>query len=172
MKVNPHDKSHRKSKTKAVNIPIRRGDEDVLKYRHYNPKYNYMKYWRIVKYWVKRKWNINQADLEVLLFLYDEGIFTTREFRNFTSLLSWDKDRLQKYVKRDLVVIWREPKGYQRLYTLSQTAKRICSSVYKKLLQEEIIPIDRQNNPIFVKSNSNSTDKIYRRLIKEMNAKK
>lgn len=152
----------------------RKGEKGrTLIYDQKLPELNFMKYWRIVKYWAKRKYKISESDLEVLLFLYDEGLFTKKEFRNFTSLLSWDKDRLSKFIEKGYVVLWREHKGYKqraKLYILSVSAKRICNSIYKKLLQIEKIPENSVNNPIF--KGSNSTDKIYRRLIHQMNKKK
>lgn len=162
-----------KSTTKVVMVRRKNEKGRTLVYNHKLPQLNFMKYWRIVKYWAKRKYDISESELEVLLFLYDEGLFTRRQFRNFTSLLSWDKDRLNKFIQRGYVILWREHKGYKqraKLFTLSVTAKRICNSIYKKLLQIEKIPENSINNPIF--KGNNSTDKIYRRLIKQMNEKK
>ncbi len=39
------------------------------------PPEDYLKYWKVVKYWVKRKYKINTGDLELMLFLYSEHLF-------------------------------------------------------------------------------------------------
>ena len=33
-------------------------------------KTNYMKYWRVIRYWAKAKYNVGTPDIEMLLFLY------------------------------------------------------------------------------------------------------
>ena len=161
-------------RTTRVVMERRKNEKGKTLVHNYNlPALNFLKYWRIVKYWAKRKYNISEADLEVILFLYDEGLFTRRQFRNFTSLLSWDNNRLNDFLKKGYIILWRDHKGYKqraKLYKLSVASKRMCSSIYKKLLQIEKIPENSVNNPIF--AGKNSTDKIYRRLIKEMNQKK
>ena len=60
--------------------------------------------------------------------------------------------------------------GYKKqakMYELSVKSKRICNSIYKKLSQEEHIPENPHNNPIF--KGSGYADKMYRKLIKKMN---
>ena len=34
---------------------------------------NYLKYWRVIRYFIKSKYNLTQADLDILIFLFDEG---------------------------------------------------------------------------------------------------
>jgi hypothetical protein len=36
---------------------------------------NYLKYWRVVRYFIQAKYGITQPDLEMMLFLYDEPYF-------------------------------------------------------------------------------------------------
>ena len=70
------------------------------------------------------------------------------------------------YIKK-----WRDRKETQRsnLYELTISAKRICNHMYKKLMQEEVISEDPYRNEIF-KGNS-YMDKVYKDIIKKMNAK-
>ena len=37
--------------------------------------HNYLKYWRIIRYWVKAKYNLTTPDIEMILFLYSEDYF-------------------------------------------------------------------------------------------------
>lgn len=132
-------------------------------------EYNFLKYWRIVRYWAKRKYDITDTDLEILLYLYDLDLFTRYQFRQFEGLLSWDKTRFNALIDKGYIVVWRKKKHHRqaKLYTLSVRAKRICATVYKKLLQEEHIPENKVNNPIF--SGDNYMDKVYRKAIHRMN---
>lgn len=133
-------------------------------------EHNFLKYWRIVRYWAKRKYDITQEDLEILLYLYDMDLFTREQFRKFEGILSWDRNRFNYLRDKGYIVVWRDKKHHRqaKLYTLSVSAKRICATLYKKLLQEEHIPENGQNNPIF-KGEGNYMDKVYRRAIQRMN---
>lgn len=149
-----------KGKTKGKNKIIKRAREH---------KYDFLKNWRVVRYWAKRKYDITDIDLEILLYLYDIELFTRKSFREFEGLLRWDKTRFDDLLKKGYLVEWREkPNPRQaRLYTLSIMAKRICATVYKKLVQEEHIPENHVNNPIF--KGNNYMDRMYRKAIKKMN---
>lgn len=135
-------------------------------------QHNFLKYWRVVRYWAKRKYDITQEDLEILLYLYDIDLFTRGQFRKFEGILSWDRHRFNYLQDKGYIVTWRDRKHHRqaKLYTLSVKAKRICSTVYKKLLQEEHIPENRHNNPIF--SGNNYMDKVYRKAIRSMNVER
>ena len=65
---------------------------------------------------------------------------------------------------------WRDRKQTQgQPIRLTFKAKRICSHMYKKLTQEEIISENPYRNKIF--KGSNYTDKVYKNIIKKMNFK-
>ena len=60
---------------------------------------DYLKFWRVIRYFYKIKYGLNQADLDMLLFLYSESYFSKDKFIEFDELLSWDEHRLLKYIK-------------------------------------------------------------------------
>ena len=57
---------------------------------------DYLKYWRVVRYFIKKKYNLTTSDLEMLLFLKSEGRFSKENFQEFNELLSWDKSRFER----------------------------------------------------------------------------
>jgi len=135
--------------------------------------HNFLKYWRVIRYWAKRKYNITTEEIEMLLYLYDQPLFTRTEFIRFEGLLAWDKTRLNLFVEKGLIVVWREHVGYKKqakMYELSVQSKRICNSIYKKLMQEEHIPETYQHNPVF--KGNGYADKMYRNIMKQMNAER
>lgn len=147
----------------------------VLVYNSHEPKYNFLKYWRIVRKWATIKYELSTSDLEVLLYLYDEGIWKKVTFLQTTEIHSWEQGRLNRYIEDGLVRIWRQGKGYKghaRLYELTPKAKRICKSVYLKLTQEETIPENKQNNPIYLSKNKGYSLNYYRKAIQLMNKKR
>jgi hypothetical protein len=129
---------------------------------------DYLKYWRVVRYYVKRKYNITQAELEMLLFLRSEKYFSKDNFDEFDELLSWSKNRFEKLRKEGWIDSFRKKDGKRRaMYQLSYKAQRMITSVYKKLEGEEI-PESKSSNPLFLEG-ANYTDKVYRNYIKKLN---
>lgn len=129
---------------------------------------DYLKYWRVIRYYVKKKYNISQAELEMLLFLRSEKYFSKDNFDEFDELLSWDKNRFEKLRKEGWIDSFRKKEGKRRaIYQLSYKAQRMITSLYKKLEGEEL-PESKSSNPLFLEG-ANYTDKVYRNFIKKLN---
>jgi hypothetical protein len=127
-----------------------------------------LKYWRVIRYFIKSKYGLTTSDLDMLLFLYSEDIFSKEKFDEFDSLLSWNEDRFDRLLRDGWIEVFRKRrKKHKSLYGLTFKSQRVISSVYKKLSGEEI-PTSLNNNPIFVK-NVKYSDKAYRKMILEMN---
>lgn len=129
---------------------------------------DYLKYWRVIRQYIKVKYKLTQSDLDVLLFLNSEGYFDKDKFSEFNNVLSWDVGRFDKLLRDGWIEVFRKRHGKTKgLYTLSYKAKRVVTSIYKKLSGEEI-PTSPSQNPIFLKNVSYS-DKRYRNAIIAMN---
>jgi hypothetical protein len=132
------------------------------------PTNDYLKYWKVVKYWVKRKYTISSGDLDLLLFLYSEHLFNKTKFEEFNELMSWDSNRFYRLIKEGWIHKWREKKGKQAaLYELTYAGKRMIDNVYKKLNGEKFSE-SYVNNPIF-KHDVKFRDKVYRNYMKKIN---
>ena len=132
-------------------------------------KSDYLKYWRVIRQFIKSKYGLTQADLDMLLFLYSEDYFSKDKFQEFNELLSWDVTRFDRLRRDKWIEVFRKNMGKRKaLYTLSYKTKRMIDSLYKKLNGEEI-PTSPSKNPMF-KRNVKYSDKVYRNFIKEMNA--
>ena len=137
----------------------------------YRPRqHNFLKYWRVVKYYIKDKYDILETELEMILFLYDENLFTRQIFNNYAKTMSWDKNRFSSMIDSGYIKKWRSRKESQRssLYELTIKSKRICNHLYKKLMQEEIISENPYRNEIF--RGKSYMDKVYKNVIKKMNS--
>jgi len=131
---------------------------------------DYLKYWRVVRYFVKAKYKLNQEDLEMLLFLYSEKYFDKGKFQEYNNLLSWNKNRFEKLRQNGWIEVFRKPirsRGIKGIYALSYKAKRVIQLVYKRLEGKEIAT-SNSKNPLF-KKNVSYSDKVYRNMIIEMN---
>lgn len=132
---------------------------------------DYLKYWRVIRYYMKSKYSLTQSDLDILLFLYSETYFTNDKFEEFDRLLSWDEGRFNRLRKDGWIEVFRE---YNRstkekaLYQISRKGRVAITHMYKKLNGEEI-PTSQSNNNMFAKKVSYS-DKIYKEFIMKMNS--
>ena len=138
-------------------------------YERYQPKNDYLKYWKVIKQWAKVKYDVGTADIEMMMFLYSEGLFTQKQFEEYNEIMSWDKNRFHNLLKDKWIIVWRKRKGREAtLYELGFRGKRLCASIYKKLNMEETVSEDRRRNPIF-DPNATYSHKVYRKIIKKMN---
>ena len=78
-----------------------------------------LKYWRVIRYFVKRKHGLTTCDLEMLLFLYSEDIFSKKKFVTYASLLRWDRRRFQRLVDEGWIELFRKRnKQIKSLYSI------------------------------------------------------
>ena len=132
------------------------------------PPQDYLKYWRVVRYFIKAKYGLTQADLDILLFLYSEKYFSKDKFDEFDELISWDEDRFDNLLRDGWLNVFRKKVGNRRtVYELSYKARRVVGLVYKKLNGEEL-PEHPSVNLLF-KNSASYMDKVYRNYIIEMN---
>ena len=130
---------------------------------------DYLKYWRVIRYFIKAKYGLTTSDLDILLFLQSEKYFSKDDFDEFNELISWDKNRFNTLLKDKWIEVYRKNTSKSKaIYQLSYKSTRVLVSLYKKLNGEEI-PESPSSNPLFLK-NVSYTDKVYRNYIKEMNS--
>jgi|TARA_R110000751_G_scaffold52632_2_gene114647 hypothetical protein len=130
-------------------------------------KYDYLKYWRVVRYWAKVKHGLGVPQLEMLLFLYSEGYFMKKDFDEFNALFKWNNTRFQGLITDRWVVKFRNHGGGKAaIYQLSHKGKGVCKSVYMKLDGEEAFSECRTR--IF-QTNPKYKEKVYRDYMKKIN---
>ena len=151
----------------------KRGKRKKFKKQPRTRDYNFLKYYRVVRYYIKKKYEITLMELDMILYLYDMPFFRKEDFNYYGNTMSWDKKRFYEMIKKGLIKEWRPGKeqyAKAKMYELSHKAKSICSLTYKKLLQEETISENAVSNPIFKKESY--MDKVYKNVIEKMNSSK
>ncbi len=119
-------------------------------YDRKEPKYDFMKYWRVVRSWAKAKHGLSTLDLDLLMFLYSEGLFSRKDFKEYDFMLSYDAKRLPHLIKQGWVHIWRQgTKKQKTLFEVSVKTRKVVGSIYKKLLKEESISEAMSHNPMY-----------------------
>jgi hypothetical protein len=132
---------------------------------------DYLKYWRVIRQYVKIKYELNQADLDMILFLYSEVYFSKDKFTEFTRLVGWDSKRFKRLQSQGLIESFRkyDPQTKRRaVYKLSYKATRMVNMIYKYLRGEEIISESYKKNPLF-KKNKRYRDAVMRGAVLQLN---
>lgn len=110
---------------------------------------DYLKYWRVVKHYVKMRYDLSQQDLEMLLFLKSENYFSREKFIEYGRTMSWNPTRLKSLIDRGWIEIFRPYKNFKKaIYTLSLKAKSVLNSIYRKLEGEEPLTDNPDLNPL------------------------
>lgn len=157
------------TRNRHVNVAIKRRYKKTMTYDRYAPKYDYLKNFRVVRYWIQRNYNLKISDVEILTNLYSEGLFTRAQFLNQANLFSWDKERFDRLRNEGWIHVWRvRSRGEVNLYELTHNAKRLITSMYKKLNGEETIPESPRRNVIF-KPTAGYVDRVFANAIKAHN---
>lgn len=144
--------------------------KDIVHFRTM-PKYDFMKYYRVVRYWAKRKYELTEAELEMLFFLYSEGLFTISKLQSYEEVMSWNKERFHHLQREGFIHVWRKRGiGEVNLYELTYKAKKMVAAIYKMLSGEEPMPTSPRRNPIMNNTKKTTfTDKMYQKQILQMN---
>lgn len=134
---------------------------------------NLLKYYRIIRKWACKSYNLNDADLELIIYLDAIDLFTKNDFKKGTYSYSWDNRRWNKLLKQDWIVVWRKRNRTTQkynIYKISFKGKRLISRIYRIMLGEEEIPETERSN-LIMKRNS-YTDKVLATSILNMNKDK
>lgn len=126
------------------------------------------KYYRLVRKWACKTYDILDADLELLIYLDCKGHFTRNEFKEGCYTYSWDKSRWDRLRQGGWIDTWRHRNRTTIKYSIYKTSlksKRLINRIYRILLAEEDIPVSAVS--VFYKNKSYS-DKVYNKAIDDM----
>jgi hypothetical protein len=140
----------------------------MLDFKDKPEKYDYLKYYRVVNRYFQKKYDLDPSELDMILFLMSERIFTKGKFQEFNEVLTWNKKRFDNLLENGWISVFREAKdGMNARYELSYKARRMVKSLYKMIVDKEI-PEKPTVNPMF-KKDVGYMDKVYRNFIKLIN---
>lgn len=132
-------------------------------------KYDYLKYWRVVREWFRFKHGLTVAEFDLLLFLYSEEYFTSTDFCRYEDIYTWDDQRFHKMKRDGWITQYRKATpGVPAVYNVSTKTKKMVGMVYKTLMMEAEIPEHRRRNKMFNKKVPFS-HKMMREAIMRMN---
>ena len=131
-----------------------------------------MKHYRIIRKWACRNNDLNDADLELLIYLDCIDMFRKKDFEDGAYSYSWDNRRWNRLLKQGWIVVWRHRNRTTQKYHIYKTSikcKQLIKRVYKMMLGKEDIPTSGANS--IIRGNT-YTDKVLKKAIYNVNKDK
>lgn len=129
-----------------------------------------LKYYRLVRRWACKTYNLKDADLELLVYLDCKKRFTRNDFINGTYTYSWDRKRWERLRKAGWIDVWRQRNHTSQKFTIYKTSfkcQQLIMRMYRILLGEEDLPTSERS--VYYKNRS-YTDKVTNKAIADMQA--
>ena len=146
---------------------MKRLDADDLK------TMNLFKHYRIIRKWACRNNDLNDADLELLIYLDCMDMFTKKDFEAGSYSYSWDNRRWNRLLKEGWIVVWRKRNRTTQkyhIYTTSFKCKHLIKHMYRIMLGDDDLPVSNHRNSIM--KGKTYTDKVLITSIKNVNKDK
>ena len=134
---------------------------------------NLVKHYRIIRKWACKNNDLNDADLELLIYLDCIGFFNKKDFKMGSYSYSWDNRRWNRLLKEGWVVVWRKRNRSTQMfniYEVSFKCKQLISRIYRIMLGEEDLPISKRRNKLI--AGNSYTDKVMTKAIYNVNKDK
>ncbi len=129
---------------------------------------NLLKYYRLVRRWACKTYDLKDADLELLVYLDCKELFTRNDFIDGVYTYSWDKNRWERLRRDGWIDVFKERNrttSKYAVYKVSSKSKRLINRIYRILLAEEDLPT--ATTSVFYK-NKTYTDKVFNKAIDDM----
>ena len=105
---------------------------------------NLLKHYRVIRRWACRNNNLNDADLELLIYLDCMDLFSKHDFKMGVYSYSWDNRRWNRLLKEGWITVWRHRNRKDikySIYKVSFKCKQLINRIYKVMLGQEDIPV-------------------------------
>jgi ADP-heptose:LPS heptosyltransferase len=129
---------------------------------------NLLKYYRLIRRWACKTYDLKDADLELLIYLDCKKLFTRNDFINGVYTYSWDKNRWERLRRNGWIDVFKERNRTTSKYAVYKTSnkcKLLIKRIYRIMLAEEDLPTSERST--FYK-NKTYTDKVYNKAIDDM----
>lgn len=127
---------------------------------------NYLKYWRVISYYFRKKYNLKVTELETLLFLKSEVYFRKTLLVKYSQITSWNNKDFNTLFEKGFIQLFRTGGPKKNIYELSIKAKRMLTEMYEVLNGNEL---SVRGTNRFTKNNILHRDAEYLNMIKRMN---
>jgi len=121
---------------------------------------NLLKHYRIIRKWATKTYDLNESDLEILIYLESLNHFIKNDFKNGTYSYSWDNRRWNRLLSNGWIKVWRKRNRTTQkyhIYKVSTKCSQLISRMYRIMLGEEDMPtkkLDEKSNKYIYKVTS------------------
>ena len=129
-----------------------------------------LKHYRIIRQWACKNNGLNNADLELLIYLDCVGLFNRLDFIDGSYSYSWNTRRWSKLKQNGWISIFsarNRTTVRSNIYKVSFKGKQLISRMYRIMLGEEDIPTSKKRNTIM--KGKRYIDKVLIKSIKNVN---
>jgi len=129
-----------------------------------------LQHYRIIRKWACKNNGLNDADLELLIYLDCIDLFSKKDFELGSYSYSWDNRRWNKLIQNNWIVVWRHRNRTTQkfnIYKVSFKGKQLIKRIYRIMLGEEDIPTSTKRNKIM--RGETYIDKVLQTSIKNVN---
>ena len=108
-----------------------------------------LKHYRIIRKWACKTSDLNDGDLELLIYLEALELFKKEDFKQGTYSYSWDNRRWNRLLKQGWINVWRKRNRTTQkyhIYKVSTKCKQLISRMYRIMLGEEDMPTKKFEN--------------------------
>ena len=120
-----------------------------------------LKHYRIIRKWACKANGLNDADLELLIYLDSLDHFSKQDFKTGQYSFSWNNRRWNNLLKQGWIQVWRHRNRTTQkfnIYKISFKGKQLINRVYKIMLGLENIPMSERRNKLV--AGDSYTDKV------------
>ena len=86
-----------------------------------------LKHYRIIRRWACKNNNLNDADLELLIYFDCLELFTKQDYKTGTLAYSWDSQRWNRLLKNGWIVVWRKRNRTTQKYHIYKYHSNVSS---------------------------------------------
>jgi len=129
-----------------------------------------LQHYRIIRKWACKNNGLNDADLELLIYLDCIDLFSKKDFELGSYSYSWDNRRWNKLIQNNWIVVWRHRNRTTQkfnIYKVSFKGKQLIQRIYRVMLGDEDIPTSTRRNKIM--KGETYIDKVLQTSIKNVN---
>jgi len=135
-----------------------------------NIQYDFLTNIKVVFKWAMENYDLTRSEVEVMLYLYGQGVFSMQQARSAVKLYDIQSSlHFYRFVKEGWFLKWRDKTGKDSpLYTLSNKGKMMCAKMHKFCTGTEKIPVSDRSNKMAINADTGNA-KTYMDMIRRMN---
>ena len=135
-------------------------------------KYDFLKYIRVVLKWATANSDLTRPQIELMLYLYCEGVFSKRQYHDYHKIIGmYEQKTLDILTEKGWVTLFKPANKDTKepdLYTLTHSSKKFCAKIHRLCCGVEEIPTEARHNKLAEKGGKRIDD-YYMHMIKKMN---